>query len=168
MYTTVHRDPIGNGILAQYFHCYGIHRNFGMALWFACGSTVYAYVHVAELAEQWTSNPVVTWVRIPSEAAQCFFHCLPSDFPSLLSFLVYFPLCIYRYEIDHVHVHVQHIYNIHSAIHVVQVLFLLYMFTCCITCVHAVLHAVVHVYMLYYMLYTCTCCNNVASVHACM
>ena len=34
-------------------------------------------VLVAQLAEHWTSNPVVM-DSIPSEAAQCF-HCLPSD-----------------------------------------------------------------------------------------
>ena len=39
---------------------------------------------VAQLAEHWTSNSMVM-VQIPSEAAQCFFHCLPSDF-ALLAF----------------------------------------------------------------------------------
>ena len=39
---------------------------------------------VAQLAEHWTSN-LVSQVRIPSEAAQCFFHYLPSDF-ALLDF----------------------------------------------------------------------------------
>ena len=59
---------------------------------------------VAQLAERPSNTRLATqwsWVRILSEAAQCFFHCLPSDF-ALLSLLAYFPLCIYMYKIDHV------------------------------------------------------------------
>ena len=51
---------------------------------------------VAQLAEHWTSNPVVTGSN-PSEAAQCFFHCLPSDFA-----LLTFPPCL----LSLVHIHV--------------------------------------------------------------
>ena len=51
-------------------------------------------IHVHEstgLATQWSR------VRIPSEAAQCFFHCLPSDFA-----LLTFPPCL----LSLVHIHV--------------------------------------------------------------
>ena len=42
------------------------------------------------------------YMYIPSEAAQCFFYCLPSDFALLASPCL---ISIYMYEIDHVHVH---------------------------------------------------------------
>ena len=61
---------------------------------------------VAQLAEHWISNPVVTGSN-PFEAAQCFFHCLPSDLPYLISLVL---ICMYMYEIDddtvRVHVHI--------------------------------------------------------------
>ena len=37
---------------------------------------------VAQLAEHWTSNPVVTGSN-PVEGSSVFFHCLPSDFALL-------------------------------------------------------------------------------------
>ena len=67
---------------------------------------------VAQLAEHWTSNPVVTGLN-PVRGSSVFFSlsafglCLRTlpyfPLPYLLSFLAYFPLCIYMYEIDHVH-----------------------------------------------------------------
>ena len=46
---------------------------------------------VAQLAEHWTNNPVVMGSN-PSEAAQCFFHCVPLDFA-----LVTFPCFNFMY-----------------------------------------------------------------------
>ena len=60
---------------------------------------------VAQLAEHWTSNPVVTGSN-PVQGSSVFFFfavCLRT-LPYLLSLLAYFPLRIYMYEIDHVHV----------------------------------------------------------------
>ena len=58
---------------------------------------------VAQLAEHWTSNPVVTGLNPVRGSSVFFFHCLPSDFASLA---LPCSTCIYMYEIDHVHVHV--------------------------------------------------------------
>ena len=84
-------------------------------------------VHVHSVLS-WQSTGLATQgsrVRIPSEAAQCFFHCLPSDFALLASLvsLVSFPytctrLIMYMYMYIQVHmyivdIHVVAVCNIH-------------------------------------------------------
>ena len=55
---------------------------------------------VAQLAEHWTSNLVVTGSNPVRGSSVFFFHCLPLDYslPCLSLVLI----CICMYEIDHV------------------------------------------------------------------
>ena len=95
---------------------------------------------VAQLAEHWTSNPVVTGLN-PVRGSSVFFSL--SAFRLCLTSLVL--ICIYMYEIDHVHV----------------------LYTC--MCTIAELNNVhVHVYIQCTCTSTCTCscmCRSVCSLH---
>ena len=65
---------------------------------------------VGQLAEHWTSNPVVTGFESRLRQLSVFFTVCLWTLPYLLSLLAYFPLCIYMYEIDHVHMYVVYVY----------------------------------------------------------
>ena len=56
---------------------------------------------VVQLAEHWTTNPVVMGSN-PIRGSSVFFSMSASDFPYLLSLVL---ICIYMYKIDHVHVY---------------------------------------------------------------
>ena len=83
-------------VCTVYMYMYTIRLDVHCICWPACLALPYlAYTtvdlnpanwaaSVAQLAEHWTSNPVVTGLN-PIRGSSVFFHCLPSDF-ALLDF----------------------------------------------------------------------------------